>query len=71
LRKLRAAIEAGVDPAALVESINAAQAQCAATRAELEAAARDPNALSDAVIYAMIDSLGAVGHALNRADPTR
>ena len=46
LRKLRAAIEAGVDPAALVESINEAQAQRAATRAELEADAPAPNALS-------------------------
>jgi DNA invertase Pin-like site-specific DNA recombinase len=35
LRKLRAAIEAGVNPAALVESINEAQAQRAAARAQL------------------------------------
>ncbi len=71
LGKLRAAIEAGVDPAALVESINEAQAQRAATRAQLEADAPASNALSDAEVYAMIDSLGDVGHALNRADPTR
>jgi hypothetical protein len=71
LRKLRAAIEAGVDPAALVESINEAQAQRAATRAQLEADAPASNALSDVEVYAMIDSLGDVGHALNRADPTR
>jgi len=71
LRKLRAAIEAGVDPAALVESINEAQAQRAAARAELEANAPAPNTLSDAEVYAMIDSLGDVGHALNWADPIR
>lgn len=71
MRKLRAAIEAGVDSAALVESINEAQAQRAATRAELEVDAPAPNALSDAEVYAMIDSLGDVGHALNRADPAR
>jgi hypothetical protein len=71
LQKLRAAIEAGVDPAALVESINQAHAQRAATRTELEADTPAPNALSDTEIYAMIDSLGDIGHALNQADPTR
>jgi hypothetical protein len=38
---------------------------------ELEADAPAPNALSEAEVYAMIDSLGEVGHTLNRADPTR
>ena len=38
LRRLRQAIEAGVDPTAVVEAINEAQAQCAAARAELNAA---------------------------------
>ena len=37
LRRLREAIEAGVDPAAVVEAINGAQAQRAAARAELKA----------------------------------
>lgn len=36
LRRLQAAIEAGVEPTALVESINEAQAQRAALRAELD-----------------------------------
>jgi hypothetical protein len=36
LRRFQAAIEAGVDPAALVEAMNDAQAQRAAARAELE-----------------------------------
>ena len=71
LRKLHTAIEAGVNPAALVEPINEAQAQRAAARAELEAHPPTLNALSNAEVYAMIDSLGDIKHALNRADPAR
>jgi hypothetical protein len=69
LRRLKVAIEAGVDPGALVESINEAQAQRAAARAELNAAGPGPRLLSDAEVYAMIDSFGDVGEALNRANP--
>lgn len=68
LRRLQAAIEAGVDPAALVESINEAQAQRAAARAELDRAP-SPNTISAAEVYAMIDSLGDVGEALKDANP--
>lgn len=68
LRRLQAAIEAGVEPSALVEAINDAQAQRAAARAELDSAAR-PNAVSEAEVYAMIDSLGDVGAALKCARP--
>lgn len=71
LRRLRDAIEAGVDPAALVEAINQAQAQRTAARAELDAAPPAPDILSNAEVYAMIDSLGDIGHALNRANPAR
>jgi hypothetical protein len=67
LRRLQAAIEAGVDPVALVESINDAQAQRTALRAEL-ASAPMPSLRSDGEIYAMIDSLGDVGAALNGGD---
>ena len=69
LRRLRAAIEAGVDPPALVEAINEAQAQRAAARAELDAIAPAPDTLSDAEVYAMIDSLGDIGQALNSTNP--
>ena len=69
LRRLKDAIEAGVDPGALVESINEAQAQRAAARAELSAAGPGSSLLSDAEIYAMIDSFSDVGEALNRANP--
>ena len=65
LRRFQAAIEAGVDPAALVEAINGAQAQRAAARAELDNAPA-PNTLSDAEVYAMIDSLRDVVEALSR-----
>lgn len=68
LRRFQAAIEAGVDPAALVEAINEAQAQRAAARAELDNAPA-PNTIGDAEVYAMIDSLGDVGKAL--ANPKR
>lgn len=66
LRRFQAAIGAGVDPAALVEAINDAQAQYDATRAEL-AGTPAPDALSAAEVHAMIDSLGDVGAALSGA----
>lgn len=69
LRRLRAAIEAGVDPAAVVEGINEAQAERAAAKAALENASA-PDVLSDGEIYAMIDSLGDVNAALAQANPT-
>ena len=68
LRKFQAAIEAGVDPAALVESMNQTQAERTAARAELDSAP-EPTALTDAEVYAMIDSLGNVGAALSGSDP--
>jgi len=60
-----------VDPAALVESINDAQAQRASAKAELVAVATGPSMLTNAEVYAMIDSLGDVGEALNSANPAR
>lgn len=68
LRRLQAAIEAGADPGAFVEAINEAQSQRAAARAELDGTPA-PDALTDAEVYAMIDSLGNVGEALNEAKP--
>lgn len=65
LRRLQAAIEAGVDPAAVVEGIDEAQAERAAAKAELENTSV-PDVLGDAEIYAMIDSLGDVGAALRK-----
>ncbi|HEX4724922.1 MAG TPA: recombinase family protein [Pseudonocardiaceae bacterium] len=68
LRRLLAAIEAGIDPAALVESINAAQEERIAAQAEL-AHAPERTTLDVAEVYAMVDSLGDVMGALHRADP--
>ncbi|MDQ3886574.1 MAG: hypothetical protein M3308_06090 [Actinomycetota bacterium] len=51
-----------------LEAINQAQTQRAAAHAELAAAAPVQDILSDAAVYAVIDSLGDVGHALNRAN---
>lgn len=70
LRRFQAAIASGVDPAALVNVINQAQAECAVARAELEGAPA-PNVLTDAEVYAMVDSLGDVGAALSEAKPDR
>ncbi|MGH3905431.1 MAG: hypothetical protein ACRDTE_14765 [Pseudonocardiaceae bacterium] len=70
LHRFQTAIAAGVDPAALVESINQAQVQRAAAQAELDGAPA-PTALTEADVYAMIDYLGDVGHALSQADPAR
>jgi hypothetical protein len=72
LRRLRAAVEAGADPTALVESINDAQAQRIAARAEVDAeATTEIGVLTAAEVYAMIDSLGDIGEALNSANPDR
>ncbi|WP_263247275.1 recombinase family protein [Saccharopolyspora rosea] len=68
IRRLQKAIEAGADPAALVEPLNQAQAERAAAQARLDRE-RPDEALSAAEIHAMIDSLGDVGRALNQGDP--
>jgi hypothetical protein len=68
LRRLRAAIEAGVDPEALVEGINAAQSERAAARAELDNTPVRESA-DMAEVYAMIDSFGDVRQVLHRAEP--
>jgi hypothetical protein len=68
LRRFQAAIEAGVDPAALVDGINGAQAARAAAQTEVENAPV-PTALGTAEVYAMIDAVGDVGQALSGARP--
>ncbi|HEY4020048.1 MAG TPA: recombinase family protein, partial [Pseudonocardiaceae bacterium] len=68
LRRFRAAIEAGIDPAALVEATNEAHAQRVAAEAELDNAPA-PGELTDADLYAMIDSLGDVGALLTERKP--
>ena len=68
MRRHQAAIGAGVDPMALVEVINAAQAEREAARAALTSAG-SVHTLGDAEVYAMIDSLGDVGATLQDANP--
>lgn len=71
LRRFQDAIAAGVDPAALVDSINQAQAERAAAQAEVRNAPA-PNVISDAEVYARIDSLpDDVGAAVSSARPDR
>ena len=68
LRRLQQAIEAGANPAALVDALNKTEEERQAARADLD---RIPTGRvgSHADIATMIDELGDVGHALNRADP--
>jgi hypothetical protein len=70
IRRFQDAIAAGVDPAALVDPLNRAQAECAAAQAEIDNAPASTT-LTDAEVYVMIDSLGDVGAALRNADPIR
>jgi len=51
----RPPIGAGIDPNAMVDTINEAQEQRAAAMAELEGAPA-PTAVTDAEVYAMIDA---------------
>jgi hypothetical protein len=67
LRRFQDAIGAGIDPGAMVDAINEAQAQRAAAQAELDGAAA-PTAVTDAEVCAMIDALGDVGAAPNEAE---
>lgn len=71
LRRHQAAIEAGVNPAALVDRINDAERERAAALAELKNLPEAPDAATDAEIHAMIDSLGDVGEALAGARPEK
>ncbi len=66
LRRHQAAIEAGIDPTALVEAVNAANAERAAARAELN---NLPVAqtLTEDTVRAMLESLGEITSVLNRA----
>uniref|UniRef100_UPI0031CE372B recombinase family protein n=1 Tax=Saccharothrix mutabilis TaxID=33921 RepID=UPI0031CE372B len=70
LRRFQQAIASGIDPAALVEAVNEAQAQRAAAKAELEGVSA-PGGVSDAEIYAMIDSFGDVHEIIKRADAAK
>jgi Recombinase zinc beta ribbon domain len=66
LRRYQGAISAGVDPAALVEVMNQAQAERVAAKAEIENAPTGEST-SRAEVYAMIDSLGDVGAVIKDA----
>jgi hypothetical protein len=70
IRRFQAAIEAGIDPAALVDAVNRALAQRDAARAELDNEPV-PHGLNEAEIRAMVDYLGDVGASLNGADPAK
>lgn len=69
--RLTAAIEAGADPAALIEPLNAAQALWIAAQNELDAAPPAPTLLTRAQIRAIVDSLGDVAASLSKANPDR
>jgi hypothetical protein len=66
--RLQDAILAGIDPSAVKDAINAAQAEREAAHAAVEAVPPSTR-LEAAEVYAMIDALGDVGGALERAPP--
>lgn len=68
LRRLQDATKAGVNPAALVDAINEAQAELEAAEAE-RALRPETGTITRAEVYAMIDYLGNVGAARNEATP--
>ncbi|WP_153032052.1 recombinase family protein [Amycolatopsis sp. YIM 10] len=68
LRRFQDAIVAGVDPAAVVDAMNHAQAERAAAKAEVDSQPTSKT-ITDAEIYARIDLLGDVGAVLADAKP--
>lgn len=68
LRRHYAAIEAGVDPVALVSPINDAQSEKAAALAELDNKT-EPDMLTENDVEAVVRALGDVGGALSRGEP--
>ena len=70
LSRHRAAIEAGVNPAALVEPINAAEAERSAAKAEL-ANLPEPSQVTPEEIYARIDMISELGTSLSSAPAER
>jgi hypothetical protein len=70
LRRFQDAIAAGIEPVAVVEAVNEAQAQRAAAEAELETLP-SVDRIGRAEVYARLDSLGDVGRALRRGSPEK
>ncbi|WP_199785920.1 hypothetical protein [Streptomyces sp. AA4] len=68
IRTFQDAIAAGIDPGAVAESINQAQADRAVAQAE-STNVGEPAGLSEAEFYVMIDSLGDIGAALADSEP--
>ncbi|MEV0074395.1 MULTISPECIES: hypothetical protein [unclassified Amycolatopsis] len=70
LRRHQAAIEAGVDPAALVDAMNIAQAERQAAKEELQHLP-EAQTIDAAEVHAMLDQLGDVARHLNSRNPDR
>ncbi|MET9633571.1 hypothetical protein ABZX92_39545 [Lentzea sp. NPDC006480] len=68
LKRFQNAIKAGVDPAALVEAVNEAQAKRAVAQAEL-VDVPTARGFESADLYAMVENLGDVGIKLGDAKP--
>jgi hypothetical protein len=68
VKNCQAAIAAGVDPTAMIEVINQAQADRETAQAELDHIT-NVTTLDEAEVYAMLDSLGDVGAVLHRGHP--
>jgi hypothetical protein len=70
LRIFQAAIAAGVDPAAMVDVINTAQAERAAAQAEIDNSPAQ-TLMDRAEVYARVDSLGDVEATLKDGSSER
>lgn len=68
IQRYQTAIAAGVDPSALVDAINQAQAERAAAQAQTDNVPAE-TARTEAELYAMIDSLGDVKAVLTERRP--
>ena len=68
LRRYQAAIAAGVDPEAMIDAINQAQAERRAAQAEIDSTPTTP-VLTAADMHAVINSLGDIGAAIDEARP--
>ncbi|CRK56764.1 Site-specific recombinase [Alloactinosynnema sp. L-07] len=67
LRRFQEAFAAGIDPMAVMEPMNQAEAERVSARAELDNAPA-PTLITAAEVHSMIDSLGDVASALSGTD---
>ncbi len=70
LRRFQAAIAAGIEPTAIVDAVNDAQAQRLAARAELDGLPAESR-VTRAELYARLDMITDVGAVLSKGSPEK